>query len=95
MPTVFNVRVWFCFTHPNPWQFGKDSEKKSIASYSRISPPNNAADGTRKHTWEIKFETDGRKPLMKNYTCTDDPTKENHFDINTGLIQEMVKNKNK
>lgn len=71
------------------------TQKKSIASYSRISPPNIADDGTRKHTWEIKFETDGRKPLMKNYTCTDDPTKENHFGINTGFIQEMVKNKNK
>lgn len=32
---------------------------------------------------------------MKNYTCTDDPTKENHFGINTGFIQEMVKNKRK
>lgn len=79
---------------PKPLAIWKGLRKKK-ASYSRISPPNNADDGTRKHTWEIKFETDGRKPLMKNYTCTDDPTKENHFGINTGLIQEMVKNKNK
>lgn len=48
-------------------------------------------DGTRKYTWEIKFETDGRKPYIRNYTCVDGPAKENYAGINTGSIQEMVK----
>lgn len=32
---------------------------------------------------------------MKNCTCIDDPTKESHPGVNTGIIQEMVKNRNK
>lgn len=38
MPTVFNVRVWFRFTHPNLWQFGNDSEKKHCFLLQNQSP---------------------------------------------------------
>lgn len=76
---------------PKPLAIWKRLRKKHCFLLKNQSP-NNADDGTRKHTWEIKLEADGRKPLMKNYTCTDDPTKENHFSLNPGLLQEMVKN---
>lgn len=42
---------------------------------------------------EIKCETDGRKPCVRNYTGIDDPARESCSGMNTRSIQAMVKKK--